>query len=243
MRRFGLIGYPLGHSFSRGYFARKFELEGISDATYENFEIEHIEQFPQLLQAQPDLVGLNVTIPHKQSVTPFLDRLDVSAQVIGAVNTIKLTNGKLQGYNTDYIGFSKSLKPLLKPHQTKALILGTGGSSKAVVYALTLLGIGHHSVSREPAEGQLSYDELTKEIICEHTVIVNTTPLGMYPNVNACPDIPYRYLTKQHLLFDLVYNPAETLFLRKGKAQGAIIKNGQEMLELQAEAAWSIWNG
>lgn len=242
MRQFGLIGYPLGHSFSKGYFAEKFAREGIEDASYDNFELSDIAQFPTLVQSQPNLVGLNVTIPYKQAVIPYLGELDAAAQQIGAVNTIKFTNGRLLGYNTDYVGFRDSLKPLLKPNHTKALILGTGGSSKAVEYALGLLGIQHRYVSREPKDGQLSYGQLTETLMQEYTLIINTTPLGMHPNVDACPDIPYHHLTPKHLLYDLVYNPAETQFLAKGRAVGADTKNGLQMLGLQAEAAWGIWN-
>lgn len=243
MRQFGLIGYPLGHSFSKGYFAEKFLRGGIDDARYDNFELTDIAQFPNLVQSHPNLAGLNVTIPYKQAIIPYLDGLDAAAKLIGAVNTIKFTDGKMLGYNTDYIGFLDSIKPLLQPHHIKALILGTGGSSKAVEYALGLLGIQHRYVSREPVDGQLGYDQLTEAVIQEYTVVVNTTPLGMHPNVDACPDIPYQYLTPRHLLCDLVYNPTETQFLAKGKLAGAATKNGLHMLELQAEAAWSIWNG
>lgn len=243
MRQFGLIGYPLGHSFSKGYFAEKFSREGIEDARYDYFELNDIAQFPSLVQSLSNLVGLNVTIPYKQAVIPYLDELDAAAQNIGAVNTIKFANGKLQGYNTDYIGFRDSIKPLLQQHHTKALILGTGGSSKAVEYALGLLGIQHQYVSREPKDGQLSYGQLTKALMQEYTLIINTTPLGMHPNVDDCPDIPYQHLAPKHLLYDLVYNPAETQFLAKGRAAGAVAKNGLQMLELQAEAAWGIWNG
>jgi shikimate dehydrogenase len=242
MRQFGLIGYPLGHSFSKRYFTRKFELEGIKDARYDNFELESVQAFPQLLQAHPNLKGLNVTIPYKQSIIPFLDDIDFSALMIRAVNTVKFTKGKTKGYNTDYIGFRDSIKPLLQPQHTKALVLGTGGSSKAVVFALTQMGIEVQQVSREPKDAEIGYAAINAKAIQAHTIIVNTTPLGMYPNVEAAPEIPYQHLTNKHLLFDLVYNPAETLFLQKGKAQGAIVKNGQEMLELQAEAAWKIWN-
>lgn len=243
MRQFGLIGYPLGHSFSKGYFTRKFELEGIKDARYDNFELESVHAFPQLLQAHPNLKGLNVTIPHKQAIIPFLDDIDFSALMIRAVNTIKFTKGNTKGYNTDYIGFRDSIRPLLQPHHTSALVLGTGGSSKAVVFALTQMGMEVQQVSREPKDAEIVYGAINAETIQEYTIIVNTTPLGMYPNIEAAPEIPYQHLTGKHLLYDLVYNPAETLFLQKGKAQGAIVKNGQEMLELQAEAAWKIWNG
>ncbi len=243
MRQFGLIGYPLGHSFSKGYFTRKFELEGIADTIYKNFEIDHIELFPQLLKEQPYLVGLNVTIPYKQAIIPYLDDIDFSALMIRAINTIQFKNGKTRGFNTDYIGFRDSIKSLLRPHHTKALVLGTGGSSKAVVFALTQMGIEVQAVSRTPSEVQVGYADIDEKFIADHTIIVNTTPLGMAPKIDTAPSLPYQYLTSQHLLFDLVYNPSETLFLRKGKEQGAIVKNGQEMLELQAEAAWKIWNG
>lgn len=243
MRRFGLIGYPLGHSFSKEYFARKFQSEGITNIIYENFEMDTIEGFPQLLKEQTGLKGLNVTIPFKQAIIPFLDDIDFSALMIRAVNTIQFKGGKTRGFNTDFIGFRDSIKSLLRPHHTQALVLGTGGSSKAVIFALTQMGIEVQEISRTPVDGQIGYADIDETIIAEHTVIVNTTPLGMSPNVDAAPELPYQYLTHQHLLFDLVYNPTETLFLQRGKAQGATTKNGQEMLEMQAEAAWKIWMG
>ncbi len=243
IKRFGLIGYPLGHSFSKGYFESKFEVEGITNATYENFEMESIGNFPQLRDWHPDLKGLNVTIPYKQAIIPFLDDIDFSALMIRAVNTIYFVNGKTKGFNTDYIGFWDSIKKLLEPQHTQALVLGTGGSSKAVVFALTQMGINAQYVSRTPEQGQLGYADITEEVLQAHTLIINTTPLGMAPRIDEAPDIPYQYITDQHLLYDLTYNPAETLFLKKGAAQGAAIKNGLEMLQLQAEASWKIWNG
>jgi shikimate dehydrogenase len=242
MRHFGLIGFPLSHSFSKGYFAAKFEKEGITDAVYDTYPIPEIGEFPNLTQKIEGLVGLNVTIPYKEQVIPFLDELHPAAAAMGAVNTILFKNGKSKGFNTDVYGFQKSLEPLLKAHHTHALVLGTGGASKAVVYALNELGISWKYVSRTGNETQLSYQDLTPEIIAQHTLIINTSPVGMYPNVSDCPEIPYDAIGSQHLLYDLVYNPAETLFLTKGKAQGAEIKNGLEMLHLQAERAWEIWS-
>ncbi len=237
MRLFGLIGKPLGHSFSAGYFKEKFSKEYISDAAYQNFEIEHIDAFPQLLEDRPDLCGLNVTIPYKESVLPHLTGLSDAAKAIGAVNCIHIQSGKLVGHNTDYLGFLRSLKPLLKAHHKQALILGTGGSSKAVAYALDKLGIEYTFVSREPKEGQLSYEEISTLPY----VIINTTPLGMRPLQEHKPALSYEQLTDKHLLFDLIYNPEETLFLEAGKAAGAITKNGLEMLKIQAEESWKIW--
>ena len=241
MISYGLIGYPLGHSFSKAYFTDKFQREGIN-AQYLNFEIADITKFKEVLSSSSQLRGLNVTIPYKQQITPYLDRLTDAAEQIGAVNTVQFKDGQLIGHNTDHIGFSGSLKPLLKARHKKALVLGTGGSSRAVVYALEHLGIEVAQVSRTPKNGQLGYSELNEAILTEYLLIVNTTPLGMSPHVDACPPIPYQYVGAEHLLFDLVYNPAETLFLQKGKAQGAMVKNGLEMLQLQAEAAWLIWN-
>lgn len=239
MITYGLIGYPLGHSFSKAYFTEKFNNVGI-DAQYLNLEIPDIDQFKEVI-ATNELSGLNVTIPYKQQVIPFLDKLSEAAQQIGAVNTIQFSSGKLIGHNTDYVGFRDSLKPLLRPHHTKALVLGTGGSSKAVVYALQQMGIDVLQVSRKPSVGQVTYADINEQILAEHTLLVNTTPLGMSPNVNEAPDLPYQYINHTHLFFDLVYNPAETLFLQKAKAQGATVKNGLEMLQLQAEAAYAIW--
>ena len=247
MQKYGLIGYPLKHSFSIGYFNEKFEAENI-DAQYVNFEIPDIRDFMEVIEENPNLCGLNVTIPYKEQVIPYLDELDKDTAKIGAVNVIKiirLPKGKVKlvGYNSDIIGFTQSIEPLLQPHHTKALILGTGGASKAVFHGLDNLGIKATFVSRtKKSDDILTYRELTPEIMQEHTVIVNTTPLGMYPKVDFCPDIPYEQLTPNHLLYDLLYNPNETLFMKKGKEKGAVVKNGLEMLLLQAFASWEIWN-
>lgn len=247
MDKYGLIGYPLKHSFSIGYFNEKFQSENI-DAEYVNFEIPRIEDFMEVIEENPNLRGLNVTIPYKEQVIPYLDELDKDTAKIGAVNVIKIIlqakgKVKLVGYNSDIIGFTRSIEPLLLPHHTKALILGTGGASKAVFHGLANLGIQSTFVSRTKKRNDiLTYGELTPEIMQEHTVIVNTTPLGMYPKVDFCPDIPYNQLTSKHLLYDLLYNPSETLFMKKGIEQGATVKNGLEMLLLQAFVSWEIWN-
>lgn len=237
---YGLIGYPLSHSFSPKWFTEKFAAEDI-DALYKAYPLEHVEDILDLLSNYP-LKGLNVTIPYKESVTGFLDTLSPEAKAIGAVNCIDIRNGKRTGHNTDIIGFEQSLIPLLQPHHTKALVLGSGGAAKAVNYVLDKLGIERRSVSRNKTENTLTYQDLTEEIIKQHTLIINTTPLGMSPNEDYAPPIPYNNLTEQHLLYDLIYNPSETKFLRLGKANGAQTKNGHEMLILQAEASWKIWN-
>ncbi|RPD40833.1 shikimate dehydrogenase family protein [Chitinophaga barathri] len=239
MRLFGLIGFPLSHSFSKGFFADKFRNESITGCHYENFPIPSIEEFPGLWAHHAELEGLNVTIPYKQAVIPYLDELSDAAKAIGAVNCIRRKDGKLTGNNTDVIGFSRSLQPLLQPQHTKALILGTGGAAKAVKYSLEQLGITYTEVSRS---GPVQYEALNETMMREHTLIVNTTPLGMYPNVNEAPPIPYEFTGAQHLFYDLIYNPAETQFMKNGAAQGAAVKNGHEMLVLQAEASWEIWN-
>lgn len=246
MQKYGLIGYPLKHSFSIGYFNEKFHSEEI-DAEYINFEIPEIKDFTKIIKENPNLCGLNVTIPYKEQVIPFLDELDPDTAKIGAVNVIKIIRQKgkvkLIGYNSDIIGFTQSIQPLLQPHHTKALILGTGGASKAVYHGLKNLGIESTFVSRtSESKDVLIYEELTPEIIKEHTVIVNCTPVGMYPKVNFCPNIPYESLTPNHLMYDLLYNPNVTLFMKKGEEQGAVTKNGLEMLLLQAFAGWEIWN-
>lgn len=247
MDKYGLIGYPLKHSFSIGYFNEKFQAENI-DAEYVNFEIPRIEEFMEVIEENPNLCGLNVTIPYKEQVIPYLNDLDKDAAKIGAVNVIKIIpqpKGKLKlvGYNSDIIGFTRSIEPLLQSHHVKALILGTGGASKAVFHGLANLGIKATFVSRTKKNSNvLTYEELTPEVMQNHTVIVNTTPLGMYPKVDFCPNIPYEQLTPNHLLYDLLYNPNETLFMKKGKAQGATVKNGLEMLLLQAFVSWEIWN-
>jgi len=249
MRIFGLIGYPLSHSFSASYFAEKFAREKITGCRYLNFPLENIEKFPELLQATENLCGLNVTIPYKQKILAYLDEMEETASAIGAVNTIKISRKEngfyLTGFNTDVYGFMESLKPLLAPRHRQALILGTGGSSKAVKYGLEKLGISFLFVSssvRNASQGIISYEEITEEVIKRHLLIVNCTPLGMWPNVDSCPPIPYSHLTSDHLLYDLVYNPSLTAFMKKGMEKGAVVKNGLEMLHLQAEKAWEIWN-
>src|SRR5688572_7168685 len=243
MRKFGLIGFPLTHSFSRKYFTQKFQEEHIPDAVYELFELPELQKLPALISQNPELKGLSVTIPHKQNVIPFLDELDETAAKIGAVNTIKISGGKLKGYNTDVIGFRESLKNFLPQNfNSAALILGTGGAAQAVKAALDELQIPFKSVSRNPDSGNLTYEKLNPEIINNHLLIINTTPLGTYPDLENCPPILYEFLTSEHFLFDLVYNPEETLFMKNGRGKGAKTQNGYEMLVLQAEAAWKIWN-
>jgi shikimate dehydrogenase len=238
---YGIIGHPLLQTFSPGYFKAKFEQLGLEES-YHKFPLAAIGGLKTLLQTYPELKGLNVTIPYKEAVLPFLDELEDTAREIGAVNTIKIRDGKLKGYNTDVTGFRDSLQPLLQPQHTSALVLGTGGASKAVAYVLRRLGIGYRFVSRTPAAGTLSYSMLDQRTIEEHLLIINTTPLGMFPHVTDAPAIPYEHLGKLHLLYDLVYNPAETLFLLRGKEQGAATQNGYNMLIGQAEAAWKIWH-
>ena len=244
MRRFGLMRFPLGHSFPKKHITEKFLLEGI-DARYDLYELKSLDEFTEL-KVSENLCGLNVTIPYKQQIIPFLDEMDETAAEIGAVNVIKfIRNGndlKLKGYNSDAIGFLQSIRPYLKPHHNKALILGTGGASLAFDYTLRKLGIETTFVSRTPAEGQLSYSDLSETVLNEYPIILNASPVGTFPDVERFPDIPYQYLTSRHLLFDAVYNPAETLFLQKGKAQGTTVLNGEGMLTGQAEAAWKIWN-
>ena len=241
MKQYGLIGKTLGHSFSKSYFENKFKKEGVQNSSYDNFPLKTIEEFQNLVNTQ-SFNGMNVTIPYKVSVMPMLDKLSDEVKAIGAVNTIQFKNGKLIGHNTDYVGFLNSLKPFLENTMEKALILGTGGASKAVVYALEKIGIQCLCVSRSPKENQLTYNELNDLVVKHHLLIVNTTPLGTSPNTDQCPDIPYEYITEKHLLMDLVYNPSETLFLKKGKEKGAKILNGESMLMHQAEEAWKIWN-
>ena len=244
MERYGIIGKPLGHSFSQKNFTEFFRRTG-RDAVYEPFVLDSIEAFPALIAAHPDFVGLNVTIPYKQAGMPYLDAIAPEAAAIGAVNVIKVRHSGaravLTGYNTDVVGFTRSIRPLLKAHHTRALILGTGGASKAVVNGLHQLGLDTLFVSRTPLEGALAYDDLTPDVMERYTVVVNATPLGTFPDVDRCPDIPYPLLTDAHLCYDLVYNPDKTLFLQKAEAQGAAIKNGLEMLHIQADEAWKIW--
>lgn len=246
MKKFGIIGYPLGHSFSPGYFNEKFANEGI-DAHYDKYELPVITDLQAIIDYTPDLCGFNVTIPYKEKVMSYLDNVSPEARAIGAVNVVKVTRKDgdtpyLEGYNSDVIGFMRSIEPLLDKHHKKALVLGTGGASKAVSYGLHQFDIETVLVSRSQKDKTIQYQQITPELLNEYTVIVNCTPCGMAPHFNECPDIPYEALTKQHLLYDLVYNPDETLFLKKGKAQGALTKNGLEMLLLQAEAGWEIWN-
>lgn len=242
MKQFGLIGYPLSHSFSEKYFTEKFEREGIVDCAYALYPLENIEDIRLLFQVEKDLGGLNVTIPYKESVIEYLDGLDPIAQKIGAVNCIRIDEIQRIGYNTDYAGFRDALLPLLGRGHAQALVLGTGGASKAVLYALQELGIVSVSVSRYAGKNAITYADLTADLMRSHTLIINTTPLGMYPNAADCPPIAYEHLTSGHLLFDLIYNPAETLFMQKGRAKGAQVSNGYTMLQLQAEYAWEIWN-
>lgn len=243
MRKFGLIGKKLSHSFSKKYFTDKFTLEGITDAQYELYELESITELKSLLKQEPELVGLNVTIPYKQDVIPLLDELDEAAARIGAVNTIKITEGFTKGFNTDYIGFKNTLDKFYpKTEYKKALVLGTGGASKAVLTALEDLGIAYTSVSRTPKQGDLNYEQVTANLLKEYNLIINTTPLGMAPHADTYPSIAYEGITGSHYAYDLVYNPETTLFLEKCAARGARILNGLGMLHGQAEAAWQIWN-
>ncbi len=246
MRCFGLIGFPLSHSFSKKYFTEKFEREGITDCRYDNFPIEHIGLLKPLISDNPDLSGLNVTIPYKEQVMTVLDEIDPEAAEIGAVNTIRISRHErttwLKGFNTDVYGFRESITPFIQKRPYNAFILGTGGSSKAVAFVLNKMGMNVKFVSRNPRhENHISYKDLPK-LIGQPAVIVNASPAGMYPQIDNCPDIPYDQLTSDHILFDLVYNPPETLFLSKGKARGATIINGLQMLHLQAERSWEIWN-
>lgn len=242
MRQFGLIGFPLTHSFSKGYFANKFSTENILDAGYENYPIEAIDFLAGLLENEQTIKGLNVTIPYKKSVIPFLQYPSTVVQAIKACNCIRLFEGALYGYNTDVIGFEQSLLPFLRPHHQKALILGTGGAAAAVEWVLKKLGISYQLVSRNESEGCLVYAALSSALIAEHTLIINTSPVGMYPNVDQAPILPYEAITAQHHLYDLIYNPVQTKFLALGAAQGASIQNGLEMLHIQADASWEIWN-
>ena len=245
MKKFGIIGYPLGHSFSPGYFNEKFQNEGI-DAIYEKYELPVITDLQAIIDYTQDLCGFNVTIPYKEKVMSYLDVISPEARAIGAVNVVKVTNkdGKkhLEGYNSDLIGFTRSIQPLLEAHYNNALVLGTGGASKAVMYGLHKLGIETMLVSRYQKNNTIQYEQIDEEVMKEYTVIVNCTPCGMAPHFDECPAIPYCHITPKHLLFDLIYNPDETLFLKNGREQGAVTKNGLEMLLLQAEGAWEIWN-
>jgi len=241
MRQFGLIGKSLSHSFSKQYFEQKFGKEGITDASYSLFELVEIGEFTALVQ-EHQLSGLNVTIPYKEAILPYLDEIDEEAKAIGAVNTIQFTESGLKGFNTDVIGFRNSIKPFLENIHTRALILGTGGAAKAVAYVLENLGIKITYVSRNPkAENELSYADINSFVMKHHLLIVNTTPIGTFPNITEAPELPYEYLTEQHFLYDLVYNPTETQFLQHAKAADAIAINGEQMLKIQAEEAWKVW--
>lgn len=242
----GLIGYPLSHSFSKKYFGEKFKEEGINGYNYELFPIPTIEALPALIAKHPNLLGLNITIPYKQDALPYLDAISEEAKEVGAVNTIKFTNGQLTGYNTDVYGFEISLRKLLATaktplHQMNALVLGTGGAAKAVTYVLDKLQIKPQLVSRSEKKGQITYKDVDAECMQKHQIIVNTTPLGMSPNIDTAPDLPYDFLSEQHFLYDLTYNPKVTKFLQMGLNNNSAIMNGLEMLHLQAEKSWSIW--
>ncbi len=246
MDKYGLIGYPLGHSFSISYFNQKFQDEGI-DAVYENYEIPDVDALPEVLGSNPELKGLNVTIPYKEKVIPFLDNISPEARAIGAVNVIRITHHgnktELKGYNSDVIGFTKSIEPMIdkKWHQ-KALILGTGGASKAIDYGLRNLGLETVFVSRYERPNTIQYKSITPEVVKEYNVIVNCTPLGMYPKTEECPELPYEAMDNHTILYDLIYNPDETLFMKRGAEYGANVKNGLEMLLLQAFSSWEFWH-
>jgi len=239
--RFGLIGKDISYSFSKGYFADKFKALGLKNHSYENFDLPQIEAFQKLLE-QDNVKGFNVTIPYKEAILPYLTDIDTTANTIGAVNTIRVLDNGLKGFNTDAYGFQKSLEPHLQKNQKHALVMGTGGASKAILYVLKQLNIEATSVSRTPNKHQISYEELNKSILEKNLLIINCTPLGTHPNIEQKPDLPYQHITPNHLLFDLIYNPSKTAFLRKGEQKGAIICNGHRMLELQAEKSWEIWN-
>lgn len=242
MRRFGLIGFPLTHSFSKKFFSEKFQRENIRDCEYENYPIGNIHQLQNLFKHVQNLVGINVTIPYKKEVIPFLTHVTPLVQEIGACNCIYLKEGERIGYNTDVPGFKHSLEPYLKPHHQRALVLGTGGASAAVIYVLAQLNIPYVVVSRKAGNNSVAYEQLTEDIIDTHHLIINTTPLGTFPNITECPPIPFSGITDKHHLYDLVYNPAETLFIQKGRSQGATIQNGMDMLIEQALESWRIWN-
>ena len=246
MDKYGLIGYPLGHSFSIKYFNQKFADEGIN-AKYMNFEIPNIDALSEVLDSNPDLKGLNVTIPYKQKVMDYLDQISPEARAIGAVNVIRVlhdgNNIKLKGFNSDVIGFTQSIEPMLEKHHQKALILGTGGASKAISFGLNSLGLKTVYVSRYRRPETICYEDITPDVVKEYNVIVNCTPLGMYPKVDQCPQLPYDALDEKNILYDLIYNPDETLFMKLGSERGAQVKNGLEMLLLQAFASWDFWNG
>lgn len=239
--RYGLVGKNIAYSFSKGYFKEKFEKLGLANYSYENFDLQDINEFSDVLKNTSNLEGLNVTIPYKQEVIPFMNSLDSQAEQIGAVNTIQFTKDGPKGFNTDAYGFENSIRPFLQHHHKKALILGTGGASKAVAFVLSELQIDSVFVSRNPSDEQMSYTDLNDKVFEEYTVLINCTPLGTHPNVEKKPNIPYQAITEKHLLFDLIYNPSKTAFLLEGESRGASICNGHRMLELQADRAWEIW--
>jgi len=260
MKHYGLIGFPLSHSFSKKYFAEKFKTEGIKDAVYDLYPLEHVKDLQDLLDENPNLVGLNVTIPHKVSIIPYLDWVEHDARMAGAVNCICISSEsplqaaftgevgvqghdfRLEGYNTDLYGFEMSIKPLINDTNDEALILGDGGAAKAVRCVLENMGITYKTVTRKPHPDHLLFSDLMPHHIKQHKIIINTTPVGTFPNIDECPPIPYEAITDEHLLYDLIYNPEETLFLKRGRELGATTKNGYEMLVLQAEKSWEIWN-
>jgi shikimate dehydrogenase len=241
MKRYGLIGYPLSHSFSQRYFADKFLQESIENTVYENYPIPSIQALESILDQYPDLCGFNITIPYKKDILAYLSSSTHAVQQMGACNCVKITNGKLIGYNTDVIGFERSLLPFLKPRHQQALILGTGGASAAVAYVLQQLQIHFKYVSRKKSDQSITYEEVDERMIQTHQLIINTTPLGMHPSIDEYPVLPYQFMNETHHCFDLIYNPTETMFLQKAKASGASIQNGAEMLVIQAEESWRIW--
>lgn len=242
-KKFGLLGKNISYSFSQKYFTDKFEKINFTHYSYKNFDIDSIDEFPKIITETKNLKGLNITIPYKEAVIPFLNSLSKNAEIIGAVNVIAISKkGELKGYNSDFYGFKKALKPLLKKHHKRALILGTGGASKAVAFALRKLHIDYDFVSRNPTEYQFSYEELTQELFAEYQIIINTTPVGTFPNIDDCPPLDYSLFTENHIAFDLIYNPEETKFLRLARENGTVTKNGYDMLVFQAEKAWEIWN-
>ncbi len=243
MYQLGLIGKPLSHSFSKAYFEKKFAVAPYTNFVYENYELNTLDDFPKLLKSHPGIIGLNVTIPYKEKILKYVDYQDDIVKKIGTTNTLIITaNGSIKAYNTDVIGFKNSLEPMLTKTSYKALILGTGGASKAVAYALTQLQIPYLFVSRSPQNEQtISYKQLTESLVEAHQIVVNSTPLGTFPNLSTCPDFPFDFVGNRHIFYDLVYNPAQTLFMKKAQAKGAVVSNGLKMLQLQAEAAWQIW--
>ena len=241
MKQFGLIGRNISYSFSKGYFADKFKTENIVGVAYDVFDLQQIQEVEKVFE-KDNLVGFNVTIPYKQDIIPYLDQLSPEAEAIGAVNTVLIKDGKKIGHNTDCFGFKNSLQPLLKPNHTKALVLGFGGAAKAIIYTLNQLGIAYKIVSRTKENGDLTYTDLNEEILNQYHLIINCSPVGTFPNITQAPQIPYQYINNNHLLYDLIYNPEVTQFLANGLQNGASIKNGYEMLVLQAEKSWEIWN-